>query len=547
MNPLRALLDPVAVKELSGSARRWQTYVTRGIYIVLCGWILWSYSDDILHASARFSPSTYARLGRDIFQAFIALQVGLALLFGASAASDLLSKEVRLGTLGVLACGPLTPWRIAFGKWKAAMAQTVSLLFCGLPVFGICAYLGGVTPVHVLCGFCISISAAGLASAVGLYFSSLFRSLAGALMLSLGVLAAYFFLPIIWFERDAAWSTFFAHTQLAYALQFGIFDRGRSSLGLTDAWWSACTISLIAALGLVRAAAGRIALLAVRTPTVPLITRFFAALDRYYETHNPGNILIFSRGDAVWESRALLWKELQTRASGRLRNSVRISLVLLLILAIAFTVELRYLYVPIWISTLLLWFLALSNGASLFVKEKEERKWDILLATPLGSWDIVGAKLLAGMVPILPALSIFALFWGASSLVNRLTAGDIFISMLSIVLPAAFAYLIGTVCSLRARSLRGSFTAALSFVTGVMLVIPLLCTSTHDLSDLRAAWISPAPYIDAMCRHGLRSTYYSDVTELVSTFTLIYGGASLLLLMYLYGSFNRISGRSGEA
>ena len=544
MNPFRWFLDPVAVKELSGTARRWQTYVTRGIYVALCGIVLWNFTDEIQNVSAaRNSPSAYARLGRDIFQAFILLQSALVMLSGASAASDLLSKEVRLGTLGVLACSPLSPWRIAFGKWKAAMAQTLSLLLCGLPVLAVCVYLGGVAPGDLLSGFSISIAAACLASGVGLYFSSLFRSLAASLLVSVAVLAVYVFGPTYW-DRDPLWTPFFTHTQLAYALQYSLFQRGSSLAWLADAWMTACVVTLAVTLVLIRAAASRIALLAVRTPTVPWITRFFAALDRYYESHNPGNILLFSRGDAVWETNPLLWKELQTRASGRLRNSVRISLVLLMILALTFSVELRYLNIPIWICTLLLWFLALSNGASLFVKEKEERKWDILLATPLGSRDILGAKLLAGLVPVVPALAVLALFWLTSIAINRLTPADIAVSLMSVGLPAALAYLLGAVCSLRARSLRTSFMTALSLVAGIILGIPLLFSRYHDFTREESAWISPVPYVEVMCGHGIRDMYYSDVGENVLKFTLIYGGTSAALLIYLFSGFNRISGRS---
>lgn len=544
MNPLRWLLDPVAVKELSGTARRWQTYVARGTYVSLCAFVIWSFSDQIRFAvSARYSPSAYAQLGSEIFLAFILLQSGLVLLTGASAASDLLCKEVRLGTLGVLACSPLTPWRIAFGKWKAAMMQTASLLFCGLPVLAVCVYLGGATPRVLVSSFSISFAAAALSCAVGLFCSSLFRSSATALMVSVGVIAVYTFGPV-YFERDLMLEPVFAHVQLLYALKNSMGPLPPSQAGLGDAWMSACVFTLGISLALVRATASRIDELAVRTPTVPLLTRFFAALDRYYETHNPGNILLFSRGDAVWETRALLWKELQTRASGRLRNSVRISLVLLMALALTFSVELRYLNIPIWISTLLLWFLAISNGASLFVKEKEERKWDILLATPLGSGDILSAKLLAGIVPVVPALAVFALFWLTSIAINRLTPADIGVSLLSIGLPGALAYLLGAVCSLRARSLRGSFTTALSVMIGISVGIPMLCDRNHDFTRHDVAWISPVPYIEAMCGHGLQDMYWNDAGVLLLFFILIYGGASVALMVYLYSSFDQIAGRS---
>jgi len=90
---LRGLfLDPLAIKELSGSARRWQTYAGRGCYVSGFLLILWSYSDRFAQRGLGMSQSGYAQLGRDLFRQLFALQMFLATLGALSAAADLVTK-----------------------------------------------------------------------------------------------------------------------------------------------------------------------------------------------------------------------------------------------------------------------------------------------------------------------------------------------------------------------------------------------------------------------------------------------------------------------
>src|SRR6185295_215084 len=139
----RFFVDPLSVKELSGIARRWQTYIGRCLYVGLIGVIIWIFWNNVTRRSAWMSPSEYAVLGRDLFYSFFGLQMVVVTFGGMSAASDMITREVRGGTLGLLALTPLTPWRIVAGKWKAALIQTSTALLCGAPVFAVCNYLGG--------------------------------------------------------------------------------------------------------------------------------------------------------------------------------------------------------------------------------------------------------------------------------------------------------------------------------------------------------------------------------------------------------------------
>jgi len=369
-----------------------------------------------------------------------------------------------------------------------------------------------------------------------------------ALLVSCGVLTVYALFPALYMDFRAA-DLLVALTNLTHLVAAaGSAVYVRSPVFMFG-WIPAVLVTALIVWLLLRRTATRIAALALATPGPSLLHRIFAALDRFYEDISPERIrgirLLPSR-DGVWESRAVLWKELQTRASGRVRNSVRIALVLLLALAASFWVSLEYMIVPVMGTTGILWLLSLSNGSSLFVTEKEERKWDILLSTPLTSAEILGAKLLAGVVPVLPTVITILLFWTAVFFTHHLHTEDFVVVFGSVFLPAALAYGIGAICSLKARSLRGAFLWAFSIFTGVTLVLPWL--QSYPRGTLKdSAWYSPMASLYWICDRGLTnwsrhvpdSLFWSSIA-----FDMSYAVFLGSMLLYLFLRFDRISGRS---
>src|SRR5688572_3053386 len=129
--------DPLTRRELSGVSRRWQTFVARtlaAVVMVCAVYYLWRRSAG---AYRHGDYSAMASLSRDVFMMYFGALMAFLPLLAVSAASDLVTKEVRNGTLGLLFLTPLTPWRIAAGKWKAVMAQALMILFAGGPVAAI--------------------------------------------------------------------------------------------------------------------------------------------------------------------------------------------------------------------------------------------------------------------------------------------------------------------------------------------------------------------------------------------------------------------------
>lgn len=545
--------DPVAAKELSGLSRRWQTYVARVLYIGLFLTVLWTHASQLRDVRSWMSQSALAGLSRDLFNSFMMLQLVLVVLAAVSSACDLVTKEVRLGTLGLLVCTPLSPWRVTFGKWRAAMAQTASLLFCGLPILGLCSAMGGATPREVLVITAVSAAAAGLGAALSIYCSSRFRTPSTALIAATGSITLYGFLPELVGATPGGmipgvWSTLWNHLHLVNALAVGISPI-QGFPDDVDAWVAAAATTTGLSLLILRLTAARISTLSVATPAPPMVDRAFEAMDRFYEGLGPERFRkrrFFAASSEVWEDNSLLWKELKTRASGRLRNSVRIALALLIVLAVCFHLELEALWIPAWATTLIFWFLALANGASLFVKEKEERKWDILLATPLPSTRIVHAKLQAGAVPVLPVLGTILFFWGIQAGTTILRPGELSLALLAVVLPGLLAYILGAVCSLHARSLRAAFGTGFTGLLALMAAVPWLCSEFEAPDRGNRSFMSPISMIGQLV-HTRRHFGYSwndldfgDCLPFMTIYTLLIGG----LLAYLQLRFDAVTGRS---
>src|SRR5205814_8255002 len=131
-----------------------------------------------------------------LFKQFVPLQMVMVSLASIGAASDRIIREERAGTLGLLLLTPLTARRIALSKWKAALAQSGSLILCGLPVVAVCVYLGSVVPWDLLWCFSLTAALAMLGAALGLRASAVCSSVTRALSLGQVYVVVYRLAPI---------------------------------------------------------------------------------------------------------------------------------------------------------------------------------------------------------------------------------------------------------------------------------------------------------------------------------------------------------------
>ena len=192
-------LDPLTIKELKGLSRRWQNHVGRVIYVGLVACVLLRWWSEVAGHPGRYSNSDFAVFGRTLFEIFAPGQMILVTLAAISAGSDMITKEVRSGTLGLLDLASVSPGQIAASKWKAVMLSATTLLLCGLPVMAICVYLGGVGPWELAWSFSLTWTLAALGAAFSIRYSAICNSPLTAILKTIGVIlgSALILLPFV--------------------------------------------------------------------------------------------------------------------------------------------------------------------------------------------------------------------------------------------------------------------------------------------------------------------------------------------------------------
>ena len=116
-----------------------------------------------------------AAVGVAVFLTIAYAQMALLLLLAPVFSSGSLTIEKEQRTLAMLLTSLLSAVEIWAGKFVSAMLFTTLLLFSGLPVLGLAFSLGGVGPEDLARAVAMTLLVLASISAIGLYFSSIFR------------------------------------------------------------------------------------------------------------------------------------------------------------------------------------------------------------------------------------------------------------------------------------------------------------------------------------------------------------------------------------
>jgi ABC-type transport system involved in multi-copper enzyme maturation permease subunit len=565
----RLFIDPLSVKELSGIARRWQTYVGRGLYVGLIGLIVGIFWMNLSRGNDWMSPSAYAELGRGLFYSFFAIQMLVVTFGGMSAASDMITREVRGGTLGLLALTPLTPWRIVAGKWKASLLQTSTGILCGAPVFAVCVYLGGAGPWEFAYSFTLSLVSAALGAAIALFCSTIFRASYVVTIVSFISLLVYCIGPMVVFAAsrgDNDIMTVCVYTHPLYAATGAAMPHSSGPVSWSYGWIGASLTTGLLIYALLRASTSRVRLLIRRPGGHAPATPSLDDLRREPSVPGPRTSALgrFLRGkQGVWERHAILWKELSTRRVG-VGNAARLGGGLL-VFALLTTIpsEGWWRVLVLWFSSFVLVLVALANGVSLFVTEREERKWDVLLTTPLRASEIVTAKLLAGLSGLAPMAIIMAFFWSLMGYAFGASLGSVFLTLGSIGLITLASYVVSAFMSLNARNQRAAFSASFGLLVAVLFVVPALAFMLEAyhvftrgaFAETLVACSNPGTYLayisEPLARsyrwEGWQETWNARERELMPLFAVyagVYGSLIVGLVVWMIQRFDRAAGRS---
>jgi len=554
-------VDPMMRKEFYGVSRRWQTYFFRALYVAILGFVIWLVW---LNLSDGLSYSQYAQFGRFTFILFSVFQFFLLMLGGLAAGSDMISKEVRAGTLAILAITPLSGWRIVLGKAKACFAQLLITILSGVPVLSLGIYLGGAEAGDLVRVTTLTLGAVALGVGFGILCSTGPRNSYVTLTMAVLGMVAYCLLPLLVgailnemrvfdFEEVISFFAWFVH---AVSFVLGIEPRGVSTSLLEFGWISSTLFSFLLALCCMALAAARVRKLARVDRRPPLLKRLFESMDRAYQ-RMPLGITVWAESATVWDWNPYLWKELRARVTGKFRYFTRIMLVLLVVFALftAFMaptlLDRDVVVVVLFVLTMLLFLVAIGSGAGSFTKEKEEHQWDILLTTPIRVGRLVGAKLAGAVVGATHLLVMLALFGVLVSVFHDPYRDPHVISTATCTLAFAFFTIcVGMLLSLTVSSTKRAYALTLAVVVFLLVVLPIMLAIHVELTRQSGQLVRDVLWSTNPFYHIVEATgsspwrrFHDEAWGGAVAHALIYVPLGLVCLAVCSSRFHRLAGR----
>ena len=164
---------PVFVSELVTSARRWQLYATRVLFVsgLLAAMVVIWYSqvENRMPTTAR----ALAKVGEGYFYALVGTQLALVLLAAPAFTAGAIFASIRSrgARRAHVLVTDLTDAEIVLGKLGAGLMPVVGLVGCALPVMSLATMLGGIDPEALTIAFLVALAVAILSCALALTIS----------------------------------------------------------------------------------------------------------------------------------------------------------------------------------------------------------------------------------------------------------------------------------------------------------------------------------------------------------------------------------------
>jgi ABC-2 type transport system permease protein len=205
-------MNPMIRKELRQRMRERRSWVLPSLYLLVLGaTVALAYFFSTQGTPFQADARQGAQVGIAVFLTVAYTQLTLLLLLAPvfSAGSLTIEKEQR--TLAMLLTSLLSAAEIWFGKFVSAMLFLALLLVSALPVLGLAFSLGGIGPEELIRATAMTLLVLASMSAVGLYFSSIFRrsvhstavSYAAVIVLSGVTFVVYLLLQAHWESKQA--------------------------------------------------------------------------------------------------------------------------------------------------------------------------------------------------------------------------------------------------------------------------------------------------------------------------------------------------------
>jgi ABC-type transport system involved in multi-copper enzyme maturation permease subunit len=164
-------LGPVFAFEWLMTARRWQLYAARAIFLLalLAGmYLVWA------QEVARLNRSTlqlYAFIGERFFYAIIGIQLTLVMLAAPAATAGAVCLDKARGALVHLLVTDLSNAEIILGKLASRLVTVLGLIGCTIPLLFLSTFFGGIHPEALIGAFFVTVAVAIFGCAFALTIS----------------------------------------------------------------------------------------------------------------------------------------------------------------------------------------------------------------------------------------------------------------------------------------------------------------------------------------------------------------------------------------
>ncbi|MDR3632975.1 MAG: ABC transporter permease subunit [Isosphaeraceae bacterium] len=167
---MRLAPGPVFVFECITSARRWQVYAVRALFVtsLLAAMIVIRLSQVEANMT---TIQGQAQVGESYFYALIGTQLALVMLAAPAFTAGAICLDRARGALAHVLVTDLTDNEIVLGKLGARLVPVISLVGCAFPLMSLGALLGGIDPVALGMAFLVALAVAVLSCALALAIS----------------------------------------------------------------------------------------------------------------------------------------------------------------------------------------------------------------------------------------------------------------------------------------------------------------------------------------------------------------------------------------
>jgi len=167
-------MNPMVRKELNLRMRERRGWVLPSLYLLTLGAVS-ALAYYISTDRGSYSELQGADIGVPMFLCVAYAQLSLLLLLAPIFSAGSLTIEKEQKTLAGLLTSLLTPFQIWWGKFAASLLFVMLLIVSGLPVLSIAFAFGGVGLWEVAMATVSTVVVLAAVSAIGLYWSSVFR------------------------------------------------------------------------------------------------------------------------------------------------------------------------------------------------------------------------------------------------------------------------------------------------------------------------------------------------------------------------------------